>query len=158
MPPHPLFFYLAIERCLLRTRCVKMSRMMTESYCVFVFCPSSPPCSMAKSPTGTTSPAFGCEQRPSRPPIFLGIPTCAGRTRRKSKRPLRVVEQQEVSTLLPLLKGCFVCHISRTLRVGSLSGWLFLLRSIWRTELITLIRRGALILWLRKHQTSNIFR
>lgn len=55
---------------------------------------------MGKSPTGTIFPASGSEQQLSQLVTSLGILTSAGMIRKRSKRPLKVVELLEVSTLL----------------------------------------------------------
>lgn len=57
----------------------------------------SRPCLMGKSPTGITSPASGSARQLSPPLISGDFLTSAGRTRRRSKRPLKVGERQEVS-------------------------------------------------------------
>lgn len=58
--------------------------------------PCSPPCLMGKSHTGTTSLASGSERQLSRLPTLTGFLACAGRTRRRSRRPSKVGVRQEV--------------------------------------------------------------
>lgn len=67
---------------------------------LFFFLSCSHPCLMGRSHTGTTFLASGSEQQLSPLLILAGFLTSAGRTRRRSKRPLKVVERQEVSTQL----------------------------------------------------------
>lgn len=52
---------------------------------------------MGKSPTGITSPASGSEQQLNQLPTLMGFPACAGRTRRRSRRPLKAGARREVS-------------------------------------------------------------
>lgn len=59
--------------------------------------PCSPPCLMEKSHTGTTSRASGSEQQLNPLPTLMGFPACAGRTRRRSRRPSKAGARREVS-------------------------------------------------------------